>query len=121
MTNYEIQRRARDDALNAFKAFGDEVEQEEEDGFLRKREKDEKEVQEDDAAYREFLLEMGGGEKEVREALGIAGAPVTDYREDEEDEEAPAPVEELSEKKKAKLDKKRKEKRAQKDEDFLME
>lgn len=121
LTNFEIQKRAREDALSAFKAFGDEVEQDDDDGFMRKREKGEDEVQEDDEAYRAFLLEMGGGEQEVREALGMAGGPVTDYRADEEEEEEEPAETELSDKQKAKLKAKRAKKRAQKDEDFLME
>ena len=60
---------------------------------------------------------MGGGEKEVRAALGMADAPVTDYREDPESEDDA----QLSEKKRAKKVEKKRKKRVQNDEDFLME
>lgn len=85
----------------------------------------------EDAAYRSFLLEMGGGEDEVRRALGMADAPVTHYREDPESEEEAEQKEASSEKKKAKKEKKkaaakdkearqqeRHAKRVQADEDF---
>jgi protein KRI1 len=84
------------------------------------------EEDDEDEAYRGFLLEMGGGESEVRHALGMADQPFTHNREDSEDE---AEVTEKKSKKKDKVSAEEKEakkaqrraKKAQADEDFLME
>lgn len=118
LTNVEAARRAAHDARAAFAAFGDSDDEE----VLTKREKDDGEDEAEDAAYRQFLLEMGGGEAEVRAALGMAEAPTTDFREYKE--ETPKKKEkekEMSEEKRGKREAKRKVKRAQADEDFLME
>lgn len=126
LTNVEAERKARKEAVSAFNALADD-ESEEEEGFLVKRANDAEEVEDDTAAYRAFLLEMGGGEKEVRNALGIADQPLTDYREDLSDAES---KQEKKPEKKAKKEKKkvatedrevRRAKRVQADEDFLME
>lgn len=119
LTNVEAARRARADALSAFAAFAEESDDEGE--VLRKRDRGEDEEAEDDAAYRQFLLEMGGGEAEVRAALGMADAPVTDYREVEDVDKPKKKDKEMSEEKRAKRDAKRQAKRARADEDFLME
>lgn len=120
LTNVEASRRARADALSAFAAF---AESDDEDGeVLKKRERGEDEEAEDDAAYRQFLLEMGGGEAEVRATLGMADAPVTDYREFEDEKpKKEKEGKEVSAEKAAKREAKRKAQRARADEDFLME
>ncbi|CAK9783244.1 hypothetical protein CC85DRAFT_310258 [Cutaneotrichosporon oleaginosum] len=123
LTNVEAARRAAAEARAAFAAFGDD---DSDDGeVITKREKDDSEDEAEDAAYREFLLEMGGGESEVRAALGMADAPVTDYREFEDDEKPKKKKKEeekeMSEEKRAKKEAKRKAKRAKADEDFLMD
>lgn len=142
LTFVEETRRAREDAVNAFKAFADS--DEDEDELLVKREVGADEAEEDDEAYRRFLLEMGGGEEEVRRALGMGPAPMTNHREDSDDEEdffraesstADAEAGEDAEKegKKSKKDKKKKAKkeklsaeekaaaRTKADDEFLME
>jgi protein KRI1 len=136
LTNVEAERRARKEAVSAFHALADSDDEDgydEEDGFLTKRTKDAEEVAGDDAAYRAFLLEMGGGEDEVRRTLGMGDAPATGFREDvESDAEAEEAKEEKGEKAskkdrkkkaedKAARDEARRVKRAQADEDFLME
>ena len=89
-----------------------------------KREKEEKEVDLDDEGYRQFLLEMGGGEDEVRKILGIGENPVNTVRIDEDEVEAEegAPIEAEGKKKKKKVkSEKSREKKAKQDDDFLME
>jgi protein KRI1 len=79
LTNVQSERLLRQEALDAFKSFGaDESEGEEEDGFLQKRVKTENELKEEEAAYRQFLLESGGGEDEVRRVLGFQPKTSTD-------------------------------------------
>lgn len=119
LTNVEAARRAAHDARAAFAAFGDD---DTDDGeVITKRDKDGDEDEAEDAAYRQFLLEMGGGEAEVRAALGMADAPVTDFREYEDDDKPKKKEKEMSDEKSAKKAAKRQAKRAQADEDFLME
>ncbi|KAL1412555.1 Kinetochore protein Spc24 [Vanrija albida] len=125
LTNYEAERRARAEAVSAFQAVGESDDDSDDEGFLQKREKDDGEEDDDDEAYRGFLLEMGGGEAEVRHALSMADQPLTHNREDSEDEEE----ETKKSKKKEKLSAEEKEakkaqrraKKAQADEDFLMD
>ncbi|GMK56597.1 hypothetical protein CspeluHIS016_0304370 [Cutaneotrichosporon spelunceum] len=116
LTNVELSRRAAADARAAFAAFGDDSDDGE---VLTKRDRNDDEEESEDAAYRQFLLEMGGGESEVRAGLGMADAPVTGFR---EEEETPKKKDkEMSEGKRAKREAKRMAKRAQADEDFLMD
>jgi protein KRI1 len=89
-----------------------------------RREKQEEEVDLDDEEYRRFLLEMGGGEDEVRKILGIGESGIHNVRVEEDEEVADEPVEaEVAEGKKKKKVKseKSKEKKAKQDDDFLME
>ncbi|BEJ13502.1 hypothetical protein CspHIS471_0306760 [Cutaneotrichosporon sp. HIS471] len=119
LTNVQMSRRAAADARAAFAAFGDDSDDEE---VLIKREKGDGEDETEDAAYRQFLLEMGGGEAEVRAALGMADAPTTDFREYEEETPKKMKKEkEMSEGKRAKREAKRQAKRGKADEDFLMD
>ena len=85
LTNVQSERLLRQEALDAFKSFGgEESDGEEDDGFLKKRVKSEHELKEEEAAYRKFLLESGGGEDEVRKVLGLQ--PKTVQKEDEEED-----------------------------------
>ena len=124
LTHVESQYRLRNEAVSAFKSLADESEEEDAEGGLVKREKEEKEVDLDDEEYRRFLLEMGGGEDEVRKILGIGENPVNTVRIDEDEveaeEAAPIEVEGKKKKKKVKSEKSR-EKKAKQDDDFLME
>lgn len=122
MTHVESQYKLRNEAVSAFKSLADESEDDEEGGLVR-REKEEVEVDLDDEEYRRFLLEMGGGEDEVRKILGIGESGIHNVRVDE-DEVAHEPVKvEVGEGKKKKKVKseKSKEKKAKQDDDFLME
>jgi protein KRI1 len=123
LTHVESQYKLRNEAVSAFKSLADESDEEDAEGGLVKREKQEEEVDLDDEEYRRFLLEMGGGEEEVRKILGIGESGIHNVRV-EEDEVVDEPVEaELAEGKKKKEVKseKSKEKKAKQDDDFLME
>ena len=123
LTHVESQYRLRNEAVSAFKSLAEESEDDEEGGLVR-REKEEVEVDLDDEEYRRFLLEMGGGEDEVRKILGIGESAIHTVRvEEDEDEDAPAADMEVTEGKKKKKVKteKSKEKKAKQDDDFLME
>ena len=123
LTHVESQYRLRNEAVSAFKSLADESEDDEEGGLVR-REKEEVEVDLDDEEYRRFLLEMGGGEDEVRKILGIGESAIHTVRvEEDEDEPAPAAETDVTEGKKKKRVKteKSKEKKAKQDDDFLME
>ena len=123
LTHVESQYRLRNEAVSAFKSLAEESEDDEEGGLVR-REKEEVEVDLDDEEYRRFLLEMGGGEDEVRKILGIGESAIHTVRVEEgEDEDAPAADMEVTEGKKKKKVKteKSKEKKAKQDDDFLME
>lgn len=138
VTVVEAERRARANALKAFGDFAggdkDGSDDDSDDEFLAKREHGADEAAAEGEAYRNFLLEMGGGEEEVRRALGMADAEPTDFRESLSDEDDATVV--VKEEKKSKKSKKTKEvseedkaaakvarqkKRVQADEDFLME
>jgi protein KRI1 len=123
LTHVESQYKLRNEAVSAFKSLADESDEEDVEGGLVRREKEEEEVDLDDEEYRRFLLEMGGGEDEVRKILGIGESGIHNVRV-EEDEVADEPVEaEVAEGKKKKKVKseKSKEKKAKQDDDFLME
>jgi len=123
LTHVESQYRLRNEAVSAFKSLAEESEDDEEGGLVR-REKEEVEVDLDDEEYRRFLLEMGGGEDEVRKILGIGESAIHTIRvEEDEDEPAPAAETDVTEGKKKKKVKteKSKEKKAKQDDDFLME
>jgi protein KRI1 len=124
LTHVESQYKLRNEAVSAFKSLADESDEEDAEGGLVRREKQEEEVDLDDEEYRRFLLEMGGGEDEVRKILGIGESGIHNVRVEEDDEVADEPVEaEVAEGKKKKKVKseKSKEKQAKQDDDFLME
>ena len=73
----------RQDAIKAFKSVEEPAESDE---LLAIRPQDEIQEQEEAAEYRRFLLEMGGGEEEVRKILGLDPAALT-YGVLDEDEE----------------------------------
>lgn len=123
LTNVQEQRMLREKAVSAFKGLADDSDDEEEAeaGFLKPRTKDEKEAEEDDEEYRRFLLEMGGGEAEVRKILGMGEQAAWTPAEEAEVEVK----EDGKKKKKDKKDKKAlggadKEKKEKADDDFLM-
>jgi protein KRI1 len=121
MTYAQEERKMRKDAIEAFKNFGGDGAEDDEDDFAPvKREQDEDEQDEADAGYRQFLLEMGGGEDEVRRLLGMGDQPVSHVRDVQDEAEASQAGEEKkkeSEKKKQK----RLAKKRQDDDSFLME
>jgi protein KRI1 len=124
LTHVESQYRLRNEAVSAFKSLADESDEEDAEGGLVRREKEEQEVDLDDEEYRRFLLEMGGGEDEVRKILGIGESAIHTVRVEEDDDEATEPVvAEVAEGKKKKKVKseKSKERKAKQDDDFLME
>jgi protein KRI1 len=121
LTHVESQYRLRNEAVSAFKSLADESEEEDAEGGLVKREKEEKEVDLDDEEYRRFLLEMGGGEDEVRKILGIGENPVNTVRIEEDEIEEAEPVQVEGKKKKKVKSEKSREKKAKQDDDFLME
>jgi protein KRI1 len=124
LTHVESQYKLRNEAVSAFKSLADESDEEDAEGGLVKRVKEEEEVDLDDEEYRRFLLEMGGGEDEVRKILGIGESGIHNVRVEEDEEVADEPVEaEVAEGKKKKKVKseKSKEKKAKQDDDFLME
>lgn len=132
LTNVQEQRILREGAINAFKSLAgdgeDSASEDEEAGFLLKpRSKEEEEVEQEDEEYRKFLLDMGGGEEEVRKILGMGEQPAWKA------EEEAAPVSEgkkekkkrkkdaaLSQVEKEEIDKEKREKKEKKDDDFLM-
>ena len=115
MTYAQEERKMRKDAIDAFKAFGEDGD---EDDFVPvKRQKEEKEVDEADEGYRQFLLEMGGGEDEVRRLLGMGDQPVSHVRDVEEETPEAGSVKKESDKKKQK----RLARKRQDDDSFLME
>ncbi|WVR07983.1 hypothetical protein IAU60_005026 [Kwoniella sp. DSM 27419] len=127
MTHVQSERRMREEAVSAFKGLADDSDDED---VIQRRDKDEVEVEQDDEEYRQFLLEMGGGEEEVRKALGMGDQPVTARLTDDDDDEEDGqqPVKQrttaaLSKVEKAELKAKKqakKEKKAKADDDFLM-
>nr|XP_031858396.1 uncharacterized protein CI109_006159 [Kwoniella shandongensis]KAA5525468.1 hypothetical protein CI109_006159 [Kwoniella shandongensis] len=115
----------RQEAVSAFKSLVPEDDEEEDDEFGPvKRDKDDEEVDQDEEEYRQFLLEMGGGEEEVRKILGMGDAPVAKHLEvDSEDEEEQEEEKVLSKVEKEELAARKLEKKAKKakaDDDFLM-
>ncbi|KAK8849750.1 hypothetical protein IAR55_005085 [Kwoniella newhampshirensis] len=121
----QSQRLLREQAVSAFKALASDDDDNEEDDFVpKKRDKDEDEADQDEEEYRQFLLEMGGGEEEVRKVLGMGDAPVTKHTapdSDAEEEQEEARV--LSKVEKEEMIARKAEKKARKakaDDDFLM-
>ena len=70
LTHVQEERALRDEVTKAFHTAigGDE---DEDEGFLVKREKTDTERNDEKEAYRQFLLANGGGEEQVRELLGL--------------------------------------------------
>ena len=121
MTYVQEERKMRKDAIDAFKSFaGDDADDGEDDFAPVKREKDEKEEDEADEGYRQFLLEMGGGEDEVRRLLGMGDQPVSHVRDVAEELEGQTQGEEKK-KESSKKREKRLAKKKQDDDSFLME
>ena len=131
LTNVQADRLLRANAINAFKSLAhDDDDDEMSDGeeyagfVLKPRGKDEDETAKEDAEYRRFLLEIGGGEEQVRKILGMGDQPVSwspdeEVQMNEEGETGKA----LSkvERKEFKAEKKaKKEKKGQEDDEFLM-
>ena len=74
----------RADAINAFKDFDGESADANDDFELSARPKTDEEVEREVREYREFLLEMGGGEEEVRRTLGLTSEQVDVFHYDDE-------------------------------------
>jgi protein KRI1 len=111
------QRRLRKEAIEAFHA-----DDEEDEGEFVPVKKDQEEVEKEDDGYRQFLLEMGGGEEEVRRLLGMGDQAVSFVRADEDEASGEEQVE--GEKKVKKESEKKRQKRMQNkakaDDEFLM-
>jgi protein KRI1 len=126
LTHVESQYKIRNEAVSAFKALADDLDSgsdDEQAGGLVKREREEAAVDVDDEEYRRFLLEMGGGEEEVRKILGMGGEPIKTARISDDEADAVAEVggEGVKvEKKKKKKSAKSKEIKAKQDDEFLM-
>ncbi|WVQ84513.1 hypothetical protein IAT38_006667 [Cryptococcus sp. DSM 104549] len=136
LTHVQQEKKLREEAVSAFAALaGDESDEDDEDegeedaGFvLKKRKADEKEVDEDEEEYRKFLLEMGGGEEEVRKVLGMGDAPamrlaVMESSDEEDAGEGQKEMQAMSKVEREELERKKAEKKAKKakeDDDFLM-
>lgn len=133
LTNVQEQRKLRAGAISAFKSLAEEDESEgdeegEDDaGFvLKQRKKEDGELEQEDEEYRRFLLDMGGGEEEVRKILGMGDAPA--WRADEKIAESSSVPEKKKKKKDAVLNKaeteemkrEHQEKKEKADDDFLM-
>lgn len=118
LTHVQSQYKLRNDAVSAFKALAADSDDDEdtEGGLLTRRQRPEAEVDEDDEDYRRFLLEMGGGEDEVRKILGMGDQPVTTAR--VEDQEARAEGSEAKTKRRRRA--KAQARKAKEDDDFLM-
>jgi protein KRI1 len=127
LTNVQSERVLRQQALSAFQNFGadDDDEDDEGGGLVRKTDvKGVREEEKEEEEYRQFLLEMGGGEEAVRKVLGMGDEPVTGHRETIDDEvdtevksEAKAPVSKVE---REEMAKKKKAIKARAEEDFLM-
>ncbi|WWD04222.1 hypothetical protein V865_002290 [Kwoniella europaea PYCC6329] len=123
LTYVQSKRKLKEEAVSAFKALASDDSDDDGEEFIKKREKDEGEEDMEDGEYRQFLLEMGGGEDEVRKILGMGDQPIsTALDETVENEKGEKDVvlakvekEEIAAKKQAK-----KEKKAKKDDEFLM-
>ena len=129
LTNVQEQRLLRKDAIDAFKSLAGDDEEEDDDFVLKKREGDDGDKRDDAEEYRRFLLEMGGGEDEVRKILGMGDQPAWQADEALDGEDASASSEDKISKKSKKNKKsalsevEREEIQSKKraaDEDFLM-
>ncbi|WWC73610.1 uncharacterized protein I206_107582 [Kwoniella pini CBS 10737] len=122
LTYVESRRKIQEDAISAFKSLADDVSDEEAD-FITKRDRDEGEENMEEEEYRKFLLEMGGGEDEVRKILGMGDQPTSIVLEENEQsddaniKEADTKTESLDLKPKRKT---KKERKAKNDDEFLM-
>lgn len=85
LSHVQEERALRDEVTKAFHTAIAGDDEEDEDGFLVRREKTDTERDEDKEAYRRFLLANGGGEEQVRELLGLGGDEV-DVEEEIEDD-----------------------------------
>ncbi|ORX37669.1 hypothetical protein BD324DRAFT_622820 [Kockovaella imperatae] len=122
-TYVESQRKIRQDAIEAFKSLNDEGDDEDEFDFTERPKTDadeEKEAKE----YRQFLLEMGGGEDEVRKLLGLQeDKPNPEPAQSEDDSVVDQTLVNKSqeEAKRKKTSKKTKQSKQEADENFLMD
>ncbi|RXK37989.1 hypothetical protein M231_04775 [Tremella mesenterica] len=117
LTHVQSQAKLRAETVDAFKALvKDDDEDEDGEGFvLQPRPVVEHERDQDE--YRKFLLEMGGGEEEVRKLLGMGDQPLAlALQEDENGEERQDSK--VSDQKSSRN--KRKNVKVKQDEDFLM-
>lgn len=71
LTHVQEERALRDEVTKAFHTAIGGDDEDEDEGFLVKREKTDMERDEEKEAYRQFLLANGGGEQQVRELLGL--------------------------------------------------
>ncbi|WRT69784.1 uncharacterized protein IL334_006775 [Kwoniella shivajii] len=122
LTYVQSRRLMQEEAISAFQSLAD-GESDEEGDFIKKRDKNEGEEEQDDDEYRQFLLEMGGGEDEVRKILGMGDQPISGVFEASDIEDGKDQVASVSKVEKKEIVAKKKatkEKKAKKDDEFLM-
>ncbi|WVO18487.1 hypothetical protein L204_106204 [Cryptococcus depauperatus] len=124
LTHVQSEQLLRQEAVNAFHSLVENSD-DFDDEFIKKREKDAGDKDQGDQDYREFLLEMGGGEDEVRKLLGMGDQPaVLEILEEEEKGEIELENRAvLSKVEKEEMEKNKAERHAKKaknDDDFLM-
>ncbi|WWC92889.1 uncharacterized protein L201_007851 [Kwoniella dendrophila CBS 6074] len=130
LTFVQQSRKIRDEAVSAFKSLvdddNDDSDNEDSEGFIKKREKDEKEENQEDEEYRKFLLDMGGGEDEVRKILGMGDQTISLALEENETQAAQEqskkadPATKVEKEKGEEKKKAKKAKKAKNDDEFLM-
>ena len=86
-TYVQSQAALRAEAINAFKDLNGDDDDDEDNFELSARPKPDKEVEREVNEYRAFLLEMGGGEEEVRRTLGLDSKHVNVLADDEKGED----------------------------------
>ncbi|WWC65922.1 uncharacterized protein I303_108544 [Kwoniella dejecticola CBS 10117] len=124
LTYVESRRKIQEDAITAFKLLADD-ESDEEGDFITKREKGEGEDDMEEAEYRQFLLEMGGGEDEVRKILGMGDQPISTTLVEEsitgdEKAEKTEPISKAEKAEQKAKKKAKKERKTKNDDEFLM-
>lgn len=120
LTNVQTERLVRAEALSAFHTFADEDEEEGDFQLKPRKGGDDQIKEEDDGEYRRFMLEMGGGEEEIRRVLGTAKHPATRFPSNgglDEDDDAAS---EAEEKRERPVTKGARDQKVEEDDDFLM-
>ena len=124
MTHVQSEAKLRAETLNAFRSFVDDEKHDassDDDEFVPKKRGEAKDDEEDEDEYRNFLLEMGGGEDQVRKLLGMGDQPVAAaLGSDDSSDDGVADKVPLSKVERVEVAEKRKDAKAKRDDDFLM-